>query len=183
MKRVLLSAACISALLFIGGCSDSNKDNKQEAQKPSAVQQQTEAAKPAVTQPVTRAAHIKGSEVSLRKEPSISSQRLDFLNNNDKVIVLDEVGDSNRDDAILKEDLPVKSIDGRAETLTKGRAVSITSSDGEKATVTYQGADGQNATSIIPLSKLERISGKVWYNVKSAKGIGYVYGDYVVLEK
>ena len=141
---------------------------------------------PATTSAVSPKSHINGTNVTMRKEASVKSDKLGSFNPNEAVTVLETKNVNNENEAILTKPIPLyvsESNSGEvAMTLPKGKAVVIENynADNNKYEVTYQAEGKGKLFANISADAVETISYSTWYRVKRATGEeGWVLGKFL----
>ncbi len=145
-----------------------------------------ESAAPAATSAVSPKSHINGTNVTMRKDASVKSDKLGSFNANEAVTVLETKNVNNENEAILTKPIPLyvsESNSGEvAMTLPKGKAVVIENynADNNKYEVTYQAEGKGKLFANISADAVETISYSTWYRVKRASGEeGWVLGKFL----
>ena len=126
-------------------------------------------------------AQITGSNVTMRKDASVQSEKLGSFDANEKVDVLETKNVNNDREAILSKPLTVKGQGGEAN-LPKGKAVMIEEYQSERNMylVTYQDPQKGKLTAEIDASAVETITYSTWYKVKRSNGeTGWVLGKFL----
>lgn len=141
---------------------------------------------PATTSAVSPKSHINGTNVTMRKDASVKSDKLGSFNANEAVTVLETKNVNNENEAILTKPIPLyvsESTSGQvAMTLPKGKAVVIEkySADDNKYEVSYQAEGKGKLFANISADAVETISYSTWYRVKRASGEeGWVLGKFL----
>ncbi len=126
-------------------------------------------------------AKITGSNVTMRKEASVQSEKLGSFDSNESVEVLETKNVNNDREAILSRPITVKGSGGEVN-LPKGKAVVIDEYQSERNyyLVTYQDSQKGKLTAEIDASAVETITYSTWYQVKRANGeTGWVLGKFL----
>lgn len=126
-------------------------------------------------------AKIVGSNVTMRKEATVQSEKLGSFENNEGVEVLETKNVNNDREAILTKPITVKGSGGEVN-LPKGKAVVIEEYQSERNyyLVTYQDPQKGKLTADIDASAVETITYSTWYRVKRANGeTGWVLGKFL----
>ena len=124
---------------------------------------------------------ITGSNVTMRKEGSIQSDKLGSFDSNEAVVVLETKNVNNDREAILSKPITVKGSGGEV-SLPKGKAVVIEEYQAERNyyLVTYQDPQKGKLTAEVNASAVETITYSTWYKVKRSNGeIGWVLGKFL----
>lgn len=126
--------------------------------------------------PVEAKSHIVGTNVTMRKEASIRSDKLGSFKANEEVTVLETKNVNNENEAILTKPIPLyvsESNSGEvAMTLPKGKAVVIEkyNADDNKYEVSYQAEGKGKLYASIHADAVETISYSTWYRVRRSNG-------------
>lgn len=126
-------------------------------------------------------AQIIGSNVTMRKDASVQSDKIGSFDANEKVEVLETKNVNNDREAILSKPLTVKGQGGEAN-LPKGKAVIIEEYQSERNMylVTYQDPQKGKLTAEVDASAVETITYSTWYKVKRNSGeTGWVLGKFL----
>lgn len=126
-------------------------------------------------------AKIVGSNVTMRKEATVQSEKLGSFDNNEAVEVLETKNVNNDREAILTKPITVKGSGGEVN-LPKGKAVVIEEYQSERNyyLVTYQDPQKGKLTAEIDASAVETITYSTWYRVKRPNGeTGWVLGKFL----
>ncbi|HMX40547.1 MAG TPA: SH3 domain-containing protein [Saprospiraceae bacterium] len=142
-----------------------------------------EAAAQAAPSPKPR---INGSNVIMRKEASVKSEKLGSFSPNEEVEVLETKNVNNENEAILTQPIPLYANEDQsgkvAMTLPKGKAVVIEqyNADDNKYEVSYQMEGKGKLFAKISADAVETISYSTWYRVRRASGEeGWVLGKFL----
>ena len=137
---------------------------------------------PPASKIVTLTGVIKGKDVIVRAEASITASVVDYLDEGDKVTILDKQKCEDENAAIINVPTIIVKIDGDNILLKKGQAVKIISLDGN----IYKSRTEINKRMVDIYTKeqeIRKIYGEVWYKVRLANSkVGWIYGDYVELK-
>lgn len=147
----------------------------------------TQAANEEAAKPSTASEpHINGSNVIMRKDASVKSDKLSTFNPNEAVTVLETKNVNNENEAILTQSIPLYTNENQsgaiAMTLPKGKAVVIEqyNADDNKYEVSYQVEGKGKLFAKISADAVETISYSTWYRVKKASGEeGWVLGKFL----
>ena len=126
-------------------------------------------------------ATITGSNVTMRKDASVQSEKLGSFSNGEKVSVLGSKNVNNDKEAILTKSVTLHGSGGEV-TLQKGKAVIIEEyqSDRNIYAVSYEDPQKGKLTADIEAGAIETISYSTWYKVQKANGeIGWVLGKFI----
>jgi kynurenine formamidase len=130
--------------------------------------------------------HINASNVTMRKEASVQSDKIGAFELKEPVLILETKNVNNENEAILTKSISLyvdeNSSGEVAMTLPKGKAVVIESYDAEKNKyeVSYQAPKKGKLYAQISADAVETITYSTWYKVKRASGeIGWVLGKFV----
>ncbi|MFN0035923.1 MAG: hypothetical protein ACKVUS_12745 [Saprospiraceae bacterium] len=126
-------------------------------------------------------ARINGSNVTMRKDASVQSEKLGSFDSGEAVEVLETKNVDNENEAILTKPITVKGSGGEV-SLPKGKAVVIDKYQQENNhyQVTYQDPQKGKLTAEIDASAVETITYSTWYRVKRANGeTGWVLGKFL----
>lgn len=126
-------------------------------------------------------AQIVGSNVTMRKEASVQSEKLGSFDAQESVEVLETKNVNNDREAILSKPITVKGSGGEVN-LPKGKAVVIESYQSERNyyLVTYQDPQKGKLTAEVDASAVETITYSTWYKVKRKNGeTGWVLGKFL----
>ncbi len=124
---------------------------------------------------------ITGSNVTMRKEASIQSEKLGSFDSGETVEVLETKNVDNDREAILSKPITVKGGGGSVD-LPKGKAVVIEEYKSERNyyLVTYQDPQKGKLTAEVDASAVETITYSTWYKVKRMNGeTGWVLGKFL----
>ncbi|MBL7827696.1 MAG: SH3 domain-containing protein [Saprospiraceae bacterium] len=136
---------------------------------------------PVIAQDDHSKATITGSNVTMRKEASIQSEKIGSFTAAEKVEVLESKNVNNDKEAMLTKAVTLQGSGGEI-TLTKGKAVIIEEYQSERNfyAVSYEDPQKGKLTADIPADAIETISYSTWYRVKKANGeIGWVLGKFL----
>lgn len=156
------------------------KTTPQEVTDPSPTTTPTTAA-PQVETNKEPNAKIVGSNVTMRKDATVQSEKLGSFDSNEAVEVLETKNVNNDREAILTKPITVKGSGGEVN-LPKGKAVVIEEYQSERNyyLVTYQDPQKGKLTAEIDASAVETITYSTWYRVKRANGeTGWVLGKFL----
>ena len=145
------------------------------------VQEKVESAAPQMSGGHSANAQIVGSNVTMRKEASVQSEKLGSFNSNEPVEVLETKNVNNDREAILTKPITVKGSGGEV-SLPKGKAVVIEEYQSERNLylVTYQDPQKGKLTAEIDASAVETITYSTWYKVKRVNSeTGWVLGKFL----
>jgi hypothetical protein len=130
--------------------------------------------------------HINATNVTMRKEASVQSDKIGAFELKEPVLILETKNVNNENEAILTKSISlyVKEDNSSevAMTLPKGKAVVIESynADNNKYEVSYQVPQKGKLYAQISADAVETITYSTWYKVKRASGeIGWVLGKFV----
>ncbi|MDX1912368.1 MAG: hypothetical protein SFV22_12820 [Saprospiraceae bacterium] len=124
---------------------------------------------------------ITGSNVTMRKEASVQSDKTGSFEMGETVEILETKNVENDREAILTKPVTVKGSGGEV-TLPKGKAVVIEAYQSERNyyAVSYQDPQKGKMTADIDASAVETITYSTWYRVKKSGGeIGWVIGKFL----
>lgn len=133
------------------------------------------------TDPEEGKAHITGSNVTMRKEASVQSEKLGSFESGEALEVLETKNVNNDREAILSKPITVKGSGGEVN-LPKGKAVMIEEYQSERNyyLVTYQDPQKGKLTAEVDASAVETITYSTWYKVKRNNGeTGWVLGKFL----
>lgn len=124
---------------------------------------------------------IIGSNVNMRSDASIKSEKIGTFENNEKVEVIESLNVQNEGEAILSKAITVKGSGGTAN-LPKGKAVVIEDYYSDKNTymVSYEDPKKGKLTAEIDASAALTIIYATWFRVKRQSGeVGWVLGKFL----
>lgn len=124
---------------------------------------------------------IIGSNVTMRKEASVKSEKLNSFDNSEQVEILETKNVDNENEAILTKPITVTGSGGEVN-LPKGKAVVIEKylQENNHYQVTYQDPQKGKLTAEVDASAVETITYSTWYRVKRANGeTGWVLGKFL----
>lgn len=124
---------------------------------------------------------ITGSNVTMRKEASVKSEKIGSFENNEKVEVLETKNVNNESEAILNKSVTLKGSGGEVNLL-KGKAVIIEEykTEGNLYRISYQDPQKGKLTAEVDASAVETITYSTWYKVKRMNGeIGWILGKFL----
>ncbi|MFN0176573.1 MAG: hypothetical protein ACKVU0_18175 [Saprospiraceae bacterium] len=124
---------------------------------------------------------ITGSNVTMRKEASVKSEKIGSFEQNEKVEILETKNVNNESEAILNKSITLKG-SGAEVNLLKGKAVIIEEykTEGNLYRVSYQDPQKGKLTAEIDASAVETITYSTWYKVKRMNGeTGWVLGKFL----
>lgn len=162
--------------------------NKGGAVSSPAVQEalSNDAAAPSTATVPASGPHINGSNVIMRKEASIKSEKMGTFDVNEQVSILETKNVSNDNEGILAKAIPLYTSENQsgavAMTLPKGKAVVIEQYHAEqnKYEVSYQAEGKGKLFATISADAVETISYSTWYRVKRANAEeGWVLGKFL----
>ncbi len=158
----------------------------QMPSKPSALTPSAPISQPAASVASSPKSHIVGTNVTMRKDASVQSDKLGSFNANEEVTVLETKNVNNENEAILTKPIQLYVSETKssevAMTLPKGKAVIIEkyNSDDNKYEVSYQVPNKGKLIANISTDAVETISYSTWYRVKRANGeTGWVLGKFL----
>ena len=156
---------------------------EKTAQLPAEIQPQekVEPALPESSGGNTAKAQIVGSNVTMRKEASVQSEKLGSFDTHESVEVLETKNVNNDREAILSKPITVKGSGGEVN-LPKGKAVVIEEYQSERNyyLVTYQDPQKGKLTAEVDASAVETITYSTWYKVKRMNSeTGWVLGKFL----
>lgn len=189
---------CLSFLLVVFGvlsaCQNSPASKAEAQAKETAKEETAPVPNPAIsTTPNESASETKtestegpkgiitGSNVTMRKEGSVQSEKLGSFDSNEAVEVLETKNVNNDREAILSKPITVKGSGGEV-SLPKGKAVVIEEYQSERNyyLVTYQDPQKGKLTAEVDAGAVETITYSTWYRVKRSNGeIGWVLGKFL----
>ena len=122
---------------------------------------------------------IKGNDVIVRGGPSTISPAIDYLNNGDKVKVLNKQICKDENAAIINIPTLTIIVDGIQVVLKKGQAVEIINFNGSY--YKCQTEINKKMVYIYPKQQeIKKVYGETWYQIQLYNNkIGWVYGDYI----
>ena len=132
-------------------------------------------------QPYSPKGIITGSNVTMRKEASVQSEKIGSFENSEKVEVLETKNVNNESEAILNKSITLKGSGGEANLL-KGKAVIIEEykSEGNLYRISYQDPQKGKLTAEVDASAVETITYSTWYKVKRMNGeTGWILGKFL----
>lgn len=123
---------------------------------------------------------IKGNDVIVRAEASITGSVIDYVDEGRKVTVLNKYKCEDQNAAIINVQAMTVTVDGKDVVLKKGQAVKIISFEGNS----YKCQTEINKKSVyvyLKQQEFKKVYGDLWYQIQLDNGkIGWVYGDYVL---
>lgn len=125
--------------------------------------------------------NIQGSNVTMRKEASVKSEKIGSFENNELVEILESKNVDNEREAILNKPITLKGSGGTIN-LPRGKAVVIDEYFADKNIyrVTYQDPKKGDLTAEIDAKTVETITFATWYRVKRPNGEGaWVLGKFL----
>jgi hypothetical protein len=141
-------------------------------------------AEPAISAtPQARYALITGKSVILRASYSTKSNQLGYLNDGERVQILNEYSPSNTNEAICNKAVQLKTSNGTyTYTLPKGKALQVISTDGAKCEVSFTHTQYGKMYATVSSSDIDYISGDRWYQIqRNTNETGWVYSKFVKL--
>lgn len=189
MKNLFVA---LFALLLTASCQNAGTDSGSTAQQtaPGAnmTTEETKAMAEQMGVPIAEAeligfhnARINGTNVVMRKDATITSEKLSTFNDNEKISVLESKNVQNEGEAILSKSITVKGSGGTV-TLTQGKAVVIEdySPETNSYAVSYEDPKKGKLTAKIDASSAQTIIYATWFRVKRENDeMGWVLGKYV----
>ena len=122
---------------------------------------------------------IKGNDVIVRAEASITGSVIDYVDEGRKVTVLNKQKCEDQNAAIINVQTMTVTVDGKDVVLKKGQAVKIISVEGNS----YKCQTEINKKMVYISARqqeIKKIYGEVWYQVRLENNkTGWIYGDYI----
>ena len=122
---------------------------------------------------------IKGNDVIVRAEASITGSVIDYVDEGRKVKVLNKQKCEDQNAAIINVQTMTVTVEGKDVVLKKGQAVKIITVEGNN----YKCQTEINKKMVYIYARqqeIKKIYGEVWYQVKLENNkIGWIYGDYI----
>jgi hypothetical protein len=196
-KVIIAALAVVAALVVLVIIVVNNLSPKDQAKSPnytpSAVEKTVptedkterkveESTKTNEAQPA-RYATIKGKSVIFRASHSTTSNKLGNLDDNEQVVILGEYTPSNTNEAISNKEIKLYNSSGTyIYTIPSGKAVKVTSNNGDKCTVSFNIPQYGDMSTTVNRSDIDFISGDKWYSIKRNTGeTGWVFSKFVTL--
>lgn len=187
MKQFTLFIALFG--LFLGACQNTPKDKEpSESDKAAEAMEKmhdsiANAVKISKTSGLlgTQIPEIIGSNVTMRKDASIQSEKIGSFQDKEKVEILESKNVQNEGEAILNKPITLKG-SGGALNLPKGKAVMIENYVPNSNTyqVHYEDPKKGMLTAEVDAKAVETIIYATWYNVKRENGeTGWVLGKFL----
>jgi len=134
----------------------------------------------APTTPLGRAT-IQGTNVTMRKEASVKSEKLGSFSAGEQVTVLASKNVDNSQEGILSKPITVQGSGGTV-SLNKGKAVVIENyiTETNRYKVTYEDPEKGKLTAEIAADAVETINYSTWYQVKRTSGeVAWILGKFL----
>ena len=161
-----------------------NKINYEQTTKPNIIKppeqnKNTNNVIPEIKKIVSATGIIKGNDVIVRTDPSVTTTAIDYVDDGLSVTVLSKQKCEDQNAAIINVPSITVTVDGKNILLKKGQALKIISLDGN---VYKCEAEINKRMTYIYINQpdIRKIYGDVWYKVQLENNkIGWIYGDYI----